>query len=113
MWTDRGKIAATGVRATRWISYHGFALNVCPDLAHFDHIVPCGIADRDVTSVKEHLCTSGDNVLGEDEQALLAQYSAGIQAAFAGVFGVDLYIGDTSVLTGDALDCSMTVPGAL
>ena len=45
------KIAAIGVRLTRWVSMHGIAINVEPDLSHFDGIVPCGIADHGVTSL--------------------------------------------------------------
>jgi len=45
------KIAAVGVRLTRWVSWHGVALNVEPDLSHFDGIVPCGIAAHGVTSL--------------------------------------------------------------
>ena len=45
------KIAAIGVRVTRWVSWHGVALNVDPDLTHFGGIVPCGIADFGVTSM--------------------------------------------------------------
>ena len=45
------KIAAIGVRVTRWVSWHGVALNVGPDLSHFSGIVPCGIADHGVTSL--------------------------------------------------------------
>jgi len=49
IWVDRGggredKIAAIGVRVRRWVSYHGIAINLEPDLSHFDGIVPCGIA---------------------------------------------------------------------
>jgi lipoyl(octanoyl) transferase len=47
------KIAALGVRVSRWVSFHGIALNVAPDLTHFDGIVPCGIADQGVTSLED------------------------------------------------------------
>jgi lipoyl(octanoyl) transferase len=46
------KIAAIGVRVTRWVSWHGVALNVEPDLSHFDGIVPCGIRGHGVTSLR-------------------------------------------------------------
>ena len=51
VWVGDRKIAAVGVRITRGRSMHGFALNVDPDLAMFDHIVPCGIRDLGVTSL--------------------------------------------------------------
>lgn len=56
VWVEDRKIAAIGVRVSSgWISSHGFALNVCNDLSYFDTIVPCGIEDREVTSVRREL----------------------------------------------------------
>eukprot|EP00899_Mesostigma_viride_P000840 jgi/Mesvir1/10757/Mv13826-RA.1 len=76
VWHDGAKLAAIGVRATSWVTYHGLALNVTTDLAPFDQIVPCGIADR-----APHL--------GDDEW-LLAHVRAHLLAAFAQVFDVEL-----------------------
>ena len=58
IWVGRGagredKVAAIGVRVRRWVSYHGVALNVEPDLTHFEGIVPCGIQGHGVTSLVE------------------------------------------------------------
>ncbi len=60
IWVDRGggcedKIAAIGVRVRHWVTYHGIAINLCPDLSHFEGIVPCGIAESNlgVTSLAD------------------------------------------------------------
>lgn len=55
VWTEKGKIAAIGVRVSRSVSTHGFALNLDPDMSYFDQMHPCGITDRRVTSVSEVL----------------------------------------------------------
>ena len=68
VWLDVGtpfarKICAMGVRASRWVTMHGFALNVNVDLGYFDHIIPCGIKGKAVTSLQVEL-----DVLKVDEQ---------------------------------------------
>jgi lipoyl(octanoyl) transferase len=57
IWTNDGneeaKIGAIGVRVRRWVTFHGFAINLAPDLEHFDGIVPCGISEFPVTSLEK------------------------------------------------------------
>ncbi len=77
VWTARGKIAAIGVRVSRHVTMHGFALNVNPDMDFFTHMNPCGITGRPVTSLAELL---GRPVSIEETTERLTP-------AFAGVFG--------------------------
>jgi len=69
------KIAAIGVRVSKWVTFHGISLNVSPDLTHYDGIVPCGISDQGVTSFEDlgHLVSlpEVDSIL---RQAFQAQF---------------------------------------
>ena len=81
IWVARGsgreeKIAAIGVRVRRWVTYHGIAINVEPELDHFSGIVPCGISEHGVTSLVDLGLPVG-----------LADLDAALRAAFPGVFG--------------------------
>lgn len=79
IWAGRDKVAAIGVRISRWITSHGFALNVSTNLSHFDLIVPCGIQGRGVTSLEE--------LLGR--QVAMAEVEAAVEAGFREVFNGD------------------------
>jgi lipoyl(octanoyl) transferase len=79
IWVVRGageeKIAAIGVRVRRWVSYHGIAINLAPDLGHFGGIVPCGLSGFSVTSLK---------ALGI--KATMADLDRALRASFEDVF---------------------------
>ena len=66
IWVDKEKnsrkIAAIGVRVKKWIAYHGFSLNVSNDLSKYNGIIPCGIKDRGVTSLKDMGIKNYDNI---------------------------------------------------
>jgi lipoyl(octanoyl) transferase len=74
--TREDKVAAIGVRVSRWVSFHGIAINVSPALDHFDGIVPCGISDQGVTSFED---------LGQ--LASMAEVDAALRTAFERRFG--------------------------
>ena len=76
VWVDDAKIAAIGVKISRGVAYHGFAINVNTDLSYFEHIVPCGIADRGVTSMSQQLGQSVD--LGMVDYSVAYQFGQGM-----------------------------------
>lgn len=76
IWVGNEKIAAIGVRVRKWVAYHGIAVNLDPDLSHFAGIVPCGVRDAGVTSLR---------ALGLD--AAMPVLDAALMAAFEEVFG--------------------------
>lgn len=55
VWIEDKKIAAIGIKVSRWVTMHGFAFNVNTDLSYFNGIIPCGINDKEVTSLKKEL----------------------------------------------------------
>jgi len=79
-WVETEKIGAVGVRISRWITSHGIAFNVTTDLSYFDLIVPCGIADKSVTSLAREL---GREVAMSEVEDRFAE-------RFAEVFGCEL-----------------------
>ncbi len=79
VWIHGIKVAAIGIKVSRWITMHGFALNVCPDLRGFEAIVPCGIAHRPVGSLDQFI-----------PDITLEQVRSQVAETFAQVFGVEL-----------------------
>ena len=77
VWVEDRKVAAIGVAVRRWVTLHGFALNVDPDLSHFDWIHPCGIRDLGVTSMRV--------LLGEAPPR--AEILARLRESFARIWG--------------------------
>ncbi len=82
VWTRGRKIASIGIHVKQWVTWHGFALNVTTDLAHFDRIVPCGIQGVQMTSVQKERGAGG-------RQRLWEESVAGVVKGFEKAFGVD------------------------
>ena len=85
VWLDVGtpfarKICALGVRSSRWVTMHGFALNVNTNLGYFDHIIPCGIRGKAVTSLEVELGKKVD--IEEVKQKILKHFSQLFEAEF-------------------------------
>jgi lipoyl(octanoyl) transferase len=79
VWVEGYKVAAMGIKVSQWITMHGFSLNVCPDLAGFAAIVPCGISNRPVGTLQQFL-----------PQITMQEAYQDIQTAFSEVFEVEL-----------------------
>lgn len=84
VWIDGGtskarKICAMGVKSSRWVTMHGIALNVNPDLSYFNHIVPCGISDKAVTSMQ----------LESDKTVNMSEVRESLKINMANVFDFD------------------------
>ncbi|KAL6770239.1 LPL2 [Auxenochlorella protothecoides x Auxenochlorella symbiontica] len=98
VWVDGRKLAAIGVRARRWVTCHGLALNVAPDLGPFSSIVPCGIAGREVGSVWEASREAEDDRQDSSIQAqqaqLLREYAVALLEAAEDVFVMRLVPGE-------------------
>lgn len=83
------KIAAIGVRVSKWVTFHGISLNVAPDLSHYDGIVPCGIADQGVTSFED---------LGQ--LVSMAEVDSVLREAFAQNFGPTVTAAEEGLVIG-------------
>ncbi len=77
VWVDDRKIAAIGIKVSRWITMHGFAINVNTDLSFFSGIIPCGISDKNVTSISKEI---NDKIKIDEVKAKLITY-------FSRIFG--------------------------
>lgn len=85
VWVNEQKIAAIGVRAKSWVTYHGLALNVAMDLQPFQAITPCGLQGRTTTSVQLMQAQHSDR-----PAMLIQEYAVALLEAFADVFDVHM-----------------------
>ncbi|MCH7837576.1 MAG: lipoyl(octanoyl) transferase LipB [Chloroflexi bacterium] len=118
VWVGEAKIAAIGVRVSRGVTSHGFALNVDPDLDYFAKIIPCGLPDADVTSMAEMLQTGGR---GDAPTRLrtpakqtpkMAAVMDAVVAAFARAFPVECSAAEHGSGLSGAVEASRSVAAA-
>lgn len=89
VWASGQKIASIGVGIKRWITYHGFALNVNTDLTYFNLIVPCGIQGVKVTSMKERIAKKEDIDITKVETSVINAFSNVFNRRLDGMFSHD------------------------
>ena len=82
VWVGEEKLAAIGVHLSRWVTSHGFAFNVATDLSYFDLIVPCGLADKGVTSLAR--------LVGPDDNAMMENAKTAVVKHFGEVFSREM-----------------------
>jgi len=85
VWLEGVKVGAIGIKVSKWITMHGFSLNVCPDMTGFQRIVPCGITDKPVGSLAQWI-----------PQISCQQVRLSVARSFAEVFGVEFIQSDIS-----------------
>ena len=84
VWVKRSKVASIGIAIRKWVTYHGFALNVSTDLDYFDLILSCGITDVRITSI--------GNWLGNEENVGMDDVTRSVIRNFMGVFGFENFV---------------------
>ncbi len=102
VWVGNEKIAALGIKVSRWATMHGFAFNVNPDLSYFDRIIPCGIFHKGVTSLSAQL----------RKEVQVSEVIPAILESFADVFEVEFETVDKNrlrSLTGDGTGSSVSI----
>lgn len=94
VWLENRKIAAIGIKVSRWVTMHGFAFNVNTDLSFFNGIIPCGISDKEVTSLQKEL----------KREINIDEVKAGILEHFAKLFNYsEIKISDKEYFTANLL----------
>ncbi|MDJ0659443.1 MAG: lipoyl(octanoyl) transferase LipB [Crocosphaera sp.] len=81
VWVDNYKVAAIGIKVKRWITMHGFSINVCPDLQGFQNIIPCGIEDKSVGSLQQFV-----------PDITIEEIQTQVMKVFAQVFNIEMIL---------------------